>query len=997
MALEIQNFPDDFGPHFKNFHELMARKVREILLVSSLYDACILEEDCRLAERIINEYRGLNLSQPPRLTWVSSAEEALETLDKQKFDMVITMLHLADMDAFAFGREIKKRKPDLPVILLGHNALPPDFSLRMAQDAGIDRVFVWSGDSELLLAIVKSTEDAMNVTHDTETSGVRVILLIEDSPLYRSAILPILYRQVVTQTQALMEEGLNEEHRLLTMRARPKILVAENYEQALELFERYKPYLLGIISDVRFPHGGELDENAGVEFLTKAKREVPDLPILLTSSEPANREKADAIPALFSDKNSPSLLTEIKAFFINHLGFGDFVFRLPNGSEVARVSNVRALEQILPGIPNESFYYHWSRNDFSRWLFARTETLLASIMRPLSDADFSGQVDSMRDFLIGNLKARRKWRQKGVVADFDAREFDPETDFLKIGQGSLGGKARGLAFVATLLQRNPELHKKFASVNIIVPKTLVLTTEAFNSFIDANDLRSFAKVDLPDEEIADAFLVAELPVWVRDNLRAYLEQVNYPLAIRSSGLLEDAKFRAYAGLYSTYMIPNNSSSLDERLDDLVTAIKLVYASTYFRSPKAFGKRVGLRTEDEKMAVIVQQLIGERFGDSFYPAISGVAQSHNYYPFDRMKPEEGIATIALGLGRMVMEGEQTLRFSPKYPQLLPQFSVVEDMLKNSQQSFYALNMSQECRLVSFSEDCTLEKRQVVDALDEHPVRLLTSTYIPAEKRIRDDGFVPGHKIVTFAQVLKYKSFPLAEILQDVLRTAQDGMACPVELEFSVHMPQQADQIPEFAFLQLRPMSARAELIEVYISDEELKQSFCVSHSALGNTSRDDMLDIIYVKPDVFDKSRTVDIAREISLLNAKLFEADRPYLLIGPGRWGSADRWLGIPVKWADIHGVGAVVEAAMPEAKVEPSQGSHFFHNVTTLGINYFTVTENGEDILDWDWLTSLPLAEETRHVAHVALEKPFNLKVDGRKSLGAITAANGWLRSKGE
>jgi CheY-like chemotaxis protein len=985
LAIEINQFSDDFDPRFKVFHELMQWKVRNILLVSSLYDACIMEEDCRLAERIINEYRGLNLSQPPRLTWVSSAEEALAELSRKKFELVLTMPRLAGMDAFALGEVIKQHHPDLPIILLSHAALIPECSLDEAKPSGIDRTFVWTGNSELLLAIIKSVEDSVNVVHDTETAGVRVVLFVEDSPVYLSAILPILYREVVGQTQSVLEEGLNEEHRLLTMRARAKFLIAQNYEEAMELYEQYKPFLLGVISDVSFPRNCELDNEAGVDLMKTIKAEIPDIPLLLTSSEPSNREKAEKVSAEFIDKNSPSLVSEIRQFFLKRLGFGDFVFRKPDGKEVARVSSRRSLEKILPSIPDESFVYHWSRNDFSRWLFARTETALASRLRPVTAEDFESNVEEMREFLISFLRARRRRRQKGVVVDFDTNEFDPDMDFFKIGKGSLGGKARGLAFISTLLQRTKWLHEKYPDVDITIPHTLVITTEAFDQFIEANDLRQLSKTDAEDEEIARQFLEARFSEAITEDLRSYLFQVTYPLAVRSSGLLEDALFRAYAGLYSTYMIPNSHHDLEVRLSQLISAIKLVYASTYFRGPKAFANRVGQRTEEEKMAVIIQQLVGERHNGYFYPAISGVAQSHNYYPFGRMKPEEGSATVALGLGQTVVEGGKALRFSPKHPQLLPQFSTVEDILENAQRTFYALKMNSlkgdpgEVRLT------TLTQREVTDATTEDPVRLVASTYVPEEHRLKDVFLENGTPVVTFAPILKYKQFPLSGILADILPLAHEGMGCPVEIEFSVELCPQEDCQQRFAFLQLRPMTARAELREVDISTSDIEKACCYSTNALGNANRSDMADILYIKPEAFDPAQTMAAALEIGKLNASLSQQGRQYLLIGPGRWGSADRWLGIPVAWADISSVGAMVETTAPDLKAEPSQGSHFFHNVTTLGINYLTVGNKGRDFIHWDRLKELPVVEELRYVAHVALEKPFTLKVDGRKSIGVI------------
>ncbi len=981
MTLEIESFSDDFDPHFKIFHELMANKVREILLVSTPYDAWIMEEDCRLSERIIHEYRGLNLSNPPRFTWVATAGEALAALDKKNFDLVITMLQLADMDAFMLGRKIKNKDRDLPVILLTHSALPSEESSRVfTQPPGIDRTFVWSGDTDILVALVKSAEDSVNVAHDTESAGIRVILYVEDSPVYISTLLPVLYRELVSQTQAVLEEGLNEEHRLLTMRARPKILVARNYEEANGLYERYEPYVLGVISDVRFPRNDKLDENAGVAFLSKIKKERFDIPLLLTSSESSNAAKAAEIPAFFVDKNSPSLISEVRSFFLEHLCFGDFIFRNPEGRVIALASNTRSFERLLHEIPDDSFVYHASRNDFSRWLFARTEIMLASKVRPIREDDFSS-VDKHRQYLISIIQARRSRRQKGVVVNFEAAEFDLDTEFFKIGTGSLGGKARGLAFVSNLLKRLPAIHQKFENINIFVPQAMVITTEGFEAFVEENNLKGLSKSDAPDEEIADTFCKAAFPQWITDDLRAYLARITYPLAVRSSSLLEDAQFRAYAGLYRTYMVPNDHPDLDLRLSQLINAIKLVYASTYFQNPKAFSRRVGQRTEEEKMAVIIQRLVGERYGDYFYPTISGVAQSHNYYPFSKMQPEEGIATIAMGLGKTVMEGEKALRFSPKYPQILPQRTTVDDILENSQRFFFSLKMGGPYPELGINEDANLAKREVDDVTEDPPMKLLASTYIPQEHRMRDTTHIPGHRVLTFSQVLKYDLLPLAGLLSDVLQVGQEGMGCPVELEFSVNWPQEENRKPEFALLQLRPMTARAELGQVEISQADVARAFCHSFHALGNAEKTDIADILYVKPDTFDAGRTPDIAQEIGELNASLLRQRKKYILIGPGRWGSADRWLGIPVSWAQIAGVGAMIETSSPDLKAEPSQGSHFFHNISTLGINYVMVSDNKEDFLDWSWLTSLPVVKESNYVAHVEFSRPLVLKVDGRNS----------------
>jgi len=954
-------------------------------LVSTPYDAWIMEQDCCLSERIINEYRGLNLSHPPRLTWTATAEEALDKLTKKQFDMVITMPRLADMDAFVLGQKIKQQAPNLPVVLFSHSSIPSqECSISQTRPPGIDRIFVWTGSTDLLLAAIKSTEDAMNVDADTEHGGIRVILFVEDSPIYLSSLLPIFYKELVSQTQEVMEEGLNEEHRLLTMRARPKILVAEDYEEAVALYRRYEPYILGVISDVRFPKQCHLQEDAGIQFLHQIKADHFDIPVILGSSEPSNADMAHLIPADFVDKNSPSLHEDIRAFFKNRLGFGDFVFKMPNGQEIARASNLRDLENLFATIPEEAFVQHCNNNDFSRWLFARTEVELASKVRPLRHGDFE-DVESHRQFLLESIRTRRRERQRGVVVDFDPETFDPDTDFLKLGKGSLGGKARGLAFLTTLLRQHPQMLSAFANTHVYVPQTLVVTTDAFEEFIEINDLKDLATADLSDEQIAQPFLQGTFPEWVTDNLRTYLKNVNYPLAVRSSSLLEDSQFRAYAGLYNTYMLTNDCPGLEERVNQLLHAIKLVYASTYYQAPKTFSRRVGQRTEEEQMAVIIQQLAGRCFNGYFYPAISGVAQSHNYYPFARMKPEDGIATIAMGLGKMVVEGEQSLRFCPRYPQIQPQRSSVDDILSNAQQDFYCLPMNNTCQALDINDASNLARRDIMDAVHEPPMRLLTSTYIPQEHRIRDTHTSKGYPVLTFAQVLKHNQVPLPEILEAALNLGAKGMGTPVEIEFSVNLPDADHAQAEFAFLQVRPMTARAESQQVDITSQDKERAFCQSAKALGNTQRGDMQDILYVKPQSFDPAKTREIAQEISRLNAKLAQENCTYLLIGPGRWGSADRFLGIPVNWRDIHGVGAIVETGSDKLKAEPSQGSHFFHNITTLGINYLTVTEKRHGSLDWDWLTNQDIYEQTEHVAHVRLSSPIMLKVDGRTSTGII------------
>jgi len=985
VHMEVTKFdsPREIYTRFKAFHELMGIKIREILLVASRYDAFIMEEDGSPSSRIINEYSGLNLSQPPRITMTASAYAALEWLNEKKFDMVITMPHLEELDPFSLGREIKGLKPDLPVILLSHTMrgiYPPPENV---DASGIDKIFIWSGDSDLLLALVKNAEDRLNIDFDTKKAKVRVLLLVEDSPVYYSSFLPLIYKEVVKQTQAVLEVGLNEEHRLLTMRARPKILLAENYEEAMALYQRYHAYLIGIICDTRIPRKNQLDKEAGFSLLSQIRAAIPDLPLLLMSSDSKNREKAKNIPAIFLDKNSPNLLGELHDFFMNHLGFGDFVFRMPDGTEVARASNLRELEQKLAQIPEESLWYHARRNHFSSWLMARSEIALASTFREVDASEF-WDAEEMRKYIISNIHTLRKWRQKGVVAQFRASSYDPDVnDFVKIGQGSLGGKARGLAFMSALLQEEPKILETYPEVRIEIPHTLVVCTDGFESFVARNHLQHYAKVDYTDDEVTAGFLKAEMPEWLTKELAAYLAQVRYPLSVRSSSLLEDAMFQPYAGLYQTYMIPNNHPDPSVRLGHLIKAIKLVYASTYYEGPKAFSRSVSNQPQLEAMGVIIQQLTGREYGDFFYPALSGVAQSHNFYPVSPMKSDEGIALIALGLGKTVVEGERALRFCPKYPNILPQFSTVDDILTNAQRFFYGLRIRDYPEDLRFGEYYNLERREVDEAETEFPVRTLTSIYVPEEHRIRDVGAAAGYRVLTFAPVLKHNTFPLPQIVADFLELGRKGMGCPIEIEFSVNLSPDKEQENEFFFLQIRPMVADEQLYDVQITSEERTKAFCRASHSLGNGKTETIADIVYVKPHDFRAEATLQMAQEISQVNAGLLKEGRPYLLVGPGRWGSADRWLGIPVQWKNISGVRAMVELRNEKIKADASQGSHFFQNITSLGIHYATVTEDSgsNDHFDWQWVESLPSVQETVFLRHVRLEKPFTLKIDGKSS----------------
>jgi DNA-binding NarL/FixJ family response regulator len=976
---------NDLDTSFKVFHELMTHKVWEILLVLSPYDAFIMEEDSSLSTRIINEYRGLNLSRPPRMTRASTAEEALELARTKKFDLVITLPQIGDMDYNNLGLKIKEIDPDLPVILLSHSQKTLQPVLSPDGKKGIDNYFIWSPDPALMLSIIKNVEDHMNVDKDTDLAMVRVLILVEDSPLYRSFFLPLLYQEVVAQTQAVLDESLNEEHRLLKMRARPRILVAEDFDEAMSLYHEYQPYVFAVFADTSFPKKGKQEDNAGLELLHHIRAEMPDLPLLLMSAEAKNAERARKIPASFLDKNSPTIKEEIHNFFLNHLGFGDFVFCHPDGTEIDRAPNLLSFEKKLARIPDDCLTHHAQNNHFSNWIMARSEIGLASRLHKTRIADL-GNAEELRKYLTDQVHLLRYIRQQGVVAHFAEQDFDADVmQFVKIGHGSMGGKALGLAFMADQLHCAQDLHSRYPQVTISIPPTLVITTEAFDAFIAANDLPGIL-ANKSDAEIADIFIQGTVPDWLKSQLATFLLQVKKPLSVRSSSLLEDSIFRPYAGLYETYMLPNNHPDIDIRLEQLLHAIKLVYASTYFAGPRAFSSIDSKSSRLDGMAVIVQLLAGSCYGDHFYPAVSGVAKSFNFYPIDEMKPGEGIVQIALGFGKTVVEGEKSLVFSPKYPEKLPQFSTVDEMLTNSQKSFYALPLHGHAASLDYKHS-NLAKRQITDAEDESPVQSFSSTYSPEEHMIRD-SFGHGSKVLTFARILKHGIAPLPELLTDILELGRRGMSSDIEIEFALD-PVAVDGKSHFHFLQIRPMISGGEMMEVKIHDIEIRSAFCFSSQPLGHGVNETIADIIYVKPDDFDARNTPHIAREIGRLNGTLLKEKRPYLLIGPGRWGSADPWLGIPVRWEDISGVGAMIELHNDQLSVENSQGTHFFQNITSMGIKYCTVNEKdseSEDFIKWQWLSSLPTVAETKHLRHVQLERPLVIKVDSATSQCVMT-----------
>ncbi|HHJ52810.1 MAG TPA: response regulator [Caldithrix abyssi] len=964
----------------------MPFRIRDILLVSSLYDLYVFEEDGRLYELIREEYKGLNLSHSPEITRVSRGKEAIKLAkQKHRYDLIITTQHIEDMSALQLARRIKNAGLDIPVVLLTYDAREL-MELEANYDTSVfEEKFIWTGDFRLIIAIIKVLEDRRNVDHDAKMVGVQSIILIEDDVRFYSAFLPMLYTEIFKQSQRLIIEGVNLSDKYLRMRARPKILLATSYEQAWKYFKRYEDLVLGIISDIDFWRKGKHDPQAGIKLTRKVKERHSDIPVLLQSTRAENEPLAHAAGASFLLKNSSTLLTQLRNFAIEKFGFGDFVFRLPDGTEAGRATNLRELERLLKTVPDESIKYHAEHNHFSNWLKARTEFTLAVKLRPRKVSDYPS-IQALRDDLVNSLRDYRKSRQKGIITDFKKESYNPQSDLARIGSGSLGGKARGLSFLNALIN-NFNFQDKFKDVDIKVPPGIIIGTDVFDFFLDQNDLRSFALNANDDEELTKAFLAAEsFPADIIWNLRDFLELVDTPLAVRSSSLLEDSQYHPFAGIYETYMIPNHHPDLEVRLRHLLTAIKRVYASTFFQATKEYIRLTSYRLEEEKMGVVIQKLVGSRHGDRFYPTFSGVAKSYNFYPVPPQTSDDGIASVALGLGKFVVDGGTTVKFSPKYPQHLLQFSSPKEALKNSQHKFYALDFREHPDGHCETRDVCVKLFPLKAAEEDGCLYHLGSTYSHENESIYDGLSRPGVRIVTFAPILKHKVFPLPDILTELLKICKWGMGNPVEIEFAVNLNVPRGEPKEFGVVQVRPLVLAREMEALDLKVSDPARILCESPSVLGHGVIKDVRDIVFVDIHKFSRAHTRDVAREVSQLNAKLHAANRPYLLIGLGRWGSMDPWLGIPVKWDQISGAKTIVETSFKDFMVQPSQGSHFFHNLTSFRVGYFTVNPfKNQGFIDWEWLLGQPAAAQLTFTRHVALDKPLVIQMNGKTNKGII------------
>jgi hypothetical protein len=977
----------DAEERFEGFETLMPFKVHNILLVSSLYDSFILREDGRLNELLIDQSLDLSPEHVPGITHVSSCAEAAELARSQQFNLIVTNLTVGDMNAAQLATEVKQAGLDVPVVVLGYDYREIKNFVARNPVTDIERIFLWQGNARILIAIVKYIEDQRNMLHDTRAMGVPVLLVVEDNIRYYSSFLPVIYTEVIKQSRRVIQEGLNVAHKLVRMQARPRILLSTNFEDAARLVQEYRNYLFGVVSDVEFPWEGKLSPEAGFELARMVKSLVPDAPVVLQTSRTEFRPRAHAAGYSFLRKRSPTLLQDLRRILTEQFGFGDFVFRLPDGSEVGRAKDMNELEEQLQTVPAESIVFHSQSNHFSHWLMARTEFALAAKLRPRKVSDFPSDEHLRRD-LIESINDYRCEQSEVLIGDFRADTFKPSvSSFLRIGSGSLGGKARGLAFVRYLLRKS-RMTRRYPGVRISVPPAVVLATDMFDQFVTENNLLDFALHCEDDAEIYRKFLAAPLSAALTEDLKAFLAEVTHPLAVRSSSLLEDSQYQPFTGVYETFMLGNQQTDPEARLEALSEAIRRVYASTFSRHAKAYVRATPYRLEEEKMAVILQQVVGTRHGERFYPDFSGVVRSRNYYPVAPMTFEDGIAAVALGLGRAVVDGGKCLTFCPRYPQNLVQFSSVEDILANAQSEFWALELH---GAVDGRPGHWHERRFGLDAAEaDGTLRALASTYSRDNNAVYDGVSRPGTRIVTFAPMLKHGTFPLAEILDDLVRAGEDALGNPVEIEFAVRLPREEDaataQVADFGFLQIRPLTLSPDTEDLALDDVHPEQLICQSSKVLGNGRIDDLHDVVVVDSQRFERGHSQEVATAVARFNRQLNEQNRPYLLIGVGRWGSTEPWLGIPVEWDEISGARVIVEAGFRDFRVTPSQGSHFFQNLTAFQIGYFTVNPDaGEGSIDWEWLTEQPAVEEQGCVRHLRFAEPVRVVMNSRTSQGVI------------
>ena len=1003
------------------FAELMNKRIYNVLLIATKYDAFMLEDDGRVDEQIFNEYTALGLRYPPRFTQVTTEEEAMKELADRNFELIIVMPNMDKRDIFSAAKEIKQHYPNIPIVVL--TPFSKEVSKRVANVdlSSIDYVFSWLGNSELLVAIIKLIEDKWNAPNDSASVGVQIVLLVEDSIRFYSAALPHLYRVVLEQSHEFSTEALNDHLKTLRMRGRPKIKLARTYEEAIQIYERYKDNILGVLSDMSFSRDGKKDPLAGYALSKYIKAADPQVPIILESSEDENIKYAQELEASFISKNAKSYPQDLRRQIMADFGFGDFCIINPqNGNEIMRIHNLKDLQKNLPFIPEDSLRYHLSHNHFSRFFFSRAMFPPAMVLKKIKISDYSN-MEEARQLISDCIVGYRKMKNAGVVAIYQKERFDEYSNFARIGNGSLGGKGRGLAFMGTMVKRYPILECENFSVDI--PKTVVLCTDIFDEFMESNNLYPVALSDASDEEILAAFEDASLPERVIDDLMALLEVVHNPIAVRSSSLLEDSHYQPFAGIYSTYMIPKPEDP-KSMMRLLRMAIKAVYASVFYRDSKAYLTATQNLIDQEKMAIVLQEVVGSAYKvdpncvklgpgnhnmlsqhthraahtspttSLFYPTLSGVASSLNFYPIGDEKAEDGIANVALGLGKYIVDGGQTLRFSPRHPRHILQLSTTDFALRETQRQFYALDLENMAPAFETDDAFNLCKLNVREAEHHGSLRFISSTYDPYDQILREGFYPGGRKIISYANILQHDLFPLAHTIDHLLKIGCREMGRPVEIEFAMNIKNPDTSDPEelkaaFYLLQIRPIVDNKETVDEDLTTIPEEDTLITTTNALGNGIITDVHDVVYVKTENFDASKNDLVAREIERLNRRLTEENRGYVLVGPGRWGSSDSWLGIPVKWPHISMARVIVECGLTEYHVDPSQGTHFFQNLTSFGVGYFTINPYARDgFFDEEWLNRLPAETETEYIRHIHLDEPLIIKMDGRHSRGVVMKA---------
>ena len=967
------------------YHDLMPFKVKEILLVATLYDAYSIEKEGRFSEHVLGEYHQLNLTSIPRITGVSNEKEAMDQLRSKHFDLVILMVGADKQSPIGLSCRIKNEYPYIPVFLLLNNNSDMEHVLhRKAITKHIDKVFVWNGESQVFFAMIKHVEDMINVENDTDIGMVRVILLVEDSPQYYSRYLPLLYNVVLEQTKRIIDDVSTDElYKVLKLRARPKILVASDYEEAMQVIDKYRDYLLCLITDVKFNRNGKEDEEAGFKLVRYARENMRYLPTIIQSSDQSNAENAFELHSTFINKNSETLSQDFKSFITHHLGFGNFIYRNEKGKIIGVARSLKEFEKQLRDIPDGSLIHHGRKDHFSMWLMARGEIQAAKILNRHKVSDFSSP-EKIRKYMLEIISKFRNEQEKGKIIPFDKTAISDESNIVSLAEGSLGGKGRGIAFINTLIY-NYEFNQHIPDIHVTAPKTLVIGTEEFEYFMNRNGLSELVVKEKDHTKIKKAFLKAPLTDILVKRLKVVLADIKKPIAIRSSGLFEDSLIQPFAGIFETYILPNNHQDHRVRLKQAMDAIKLVFASVYSETARSYVEAINYKIDEEKMAVVLQEVVGNQFGNYFYPHISGVAQSYNYYPVSHMKPEEGYVVSAVGLGKYVVEGERAYRFSPRYPEI--EINSSKDQFKNSQVKFFAVDLKKTEPNLMEGDIAGLARLDIAEAERHDTLKHCASVYSADNNQIIAGLTSDGPRIINFANILKYKYIPLARTIEVVLDVVKEAMGSPVEIEFAVDLNKDKNGLASFYLLQIKPLLGNASDYNVNIDKINKESILLYSEKGMGNGIVEDIKDVIYIDPNAFNKSETLKIAEEVSKLNALMVEEKRKYVLIGPGRWGTRDRWIGIPVNWPQISNAGVIIETSLEDFPLDASSGSHFFHNVTSMNVGYFTVQpEISKSYIRYDKLEAQHLVQKSKYLRHIRFENPLKVRMDGKRRIAVIT-----------